>query len=112
MNISQRSIVLLSLPFSDIKTSKVRPAIVLSKTTYNKRHQDFIAVPLTTNLKKGKHDLLLKDADLEEGYLIADSKIKVDRIFSVRNDLVRMKIGKINNEAHNKIKKMLVDLID
>lgn len=112
MIVYQRNIVLLSFPFSDMKSSKVRPAIVLSKTAYNKTHQDFVAVPLTTNLKKGKYDLMLKDGDLEKGHLVADSKIKADRIFSVNNNLVRMEIGKINNTAHDKIKKVLADLID
>lgn len=112
MIVSQRNIVLLSFPFSDMKTSKVRPVIVISKNAYNKTHQDFIAVPLTTNLKKGKHDLLLKDKDLEKGHLIADSRIKVDRVFSISCELVRMKIGTINKTTHDKIKKILIDLIN
>ena len=111
MNIHQRDIVLLSFPFSDIKTSKVRPAIVISKNVYNKTHQDFIAVPLTTNLKRERYDLLLKVSSLDKGHLIADSKIKVDRVFSVSNGLVRMKIGTINKTTHDKIKKILTDLI-
>lgn len=112
MILYQRSIVLLSFPFSDMQSSKVRPVIILSKTAYNKTHQDFVAVPLTTNLKKGKYDLVLKGKDLEKGHLIADSKIKVDRIFSVNSNLVRMEIGKINKTIHDKIKKVLLDLID
>jgi len=112
MIILQRNIVLLSFPFSDMKASKVRPAIALSNNTYNKTHQDFLAVPLTTNLKKGRYDLLLTGKDLEKGHLIADSKIKVDRVFSVSNDLARMKIGRINKMTHDKIKKILIDLID
>ncbi len=111
MNVFQRDVVLLSFPFSDMKASKVRPAIVISKNAYNKTHQDFIAVPLTTNLKKERYDLLLKDNDLDKGHLITDSKVKVDRVFSVSNELVRMKIGTINKTTHDKIKKILIDLI-
>ncbi|MDG7043262.1 MAG: type II toxin-antitoxin system PemK/MazF family toxin, partial [Nitrososphaerota archaeon] len=45
--LSQRDIVLLSFPFSDLKSSKVRPAIVMSNDGYNRSSEDFIAVPIT-----------------------------------------------------------------
>ena len=48
--ISQRDIVLISFPFSDLKSSKVRPVLVLSHDKYNRKFEDFIAVPLT-NIK-------------------------------------------------------------
>ena len=48
--ILQRDIVLLTFPFSDLKSSKIRPAIVLSNDEYNSQFEDFVAVPLTSNL--------------------------------------------------------------
>jgi len=109
--ISQRDIVLLSFPFSDLKSSKVRPAIVLSKTSYNKKHEDFVAVPLTTNLRKDQYSLVLTDKELESGHLIVDSRVKVDRIFSVSKKLARIKIGKIRQDSFMKIKDVLLDLL-
>ena len=110
--ISQRDIVLLSFPFSDLKSSKVRPALVLSNNEYNRKFEDFIAVPLTTNLKLREYTILVTNKDLESGKLIVDSNIKIDRIFSVSKNLVRMNIGRINKETFNKIKKMIVELIE
>ena len=110
--ISQRDIVLLSFPFSDLKSSKVRPALVLSNNEYNRKFEDFIAVPLTTNLKLREYTILVTNKDLESGKLIVDSNIKIDRIFSVSKNLVRMNIGRINKETYNKIKKMIVELIE
>ena len=109
--ISQRDIVLLSFPFSDLKSSKVRPALVLSNDSYNKKFEDFIAVPLTTNLKSRDYSLLITDKNLEHGRLIVDSNIKVDRIFSASKRLVRANIGKINKETHGKVTKILGELI-
>lgn len=109
--ISQRDIVLLTFPFSDLKSSKVRPAIVLSNNRYNRKSLDFVAVPLTSNLKLKEYVILLTNEDLEKGRLITDSKIKVDRIFSVEQKLVRMIIGRIKNDMHNKIKQILIELI-
>ncbi len=39
--ISQRDVVLLKFPFSDLRSSKVRPALVLSNDDYNSRFEDF-----------------------------------------------------------------------
>jgi mRNA interferase MazF len=110
--ISQRDIVLLSFPFSDLKSSKVRSALVLSNNEYNRKFEDFIAVPLTTNLKSREYAVLVTSKDLESGRLVVDSNIKIDRIFSVSKKLVRMNIGRINKETYNKIKKMIVELIE
>lgn len=110
--ISQREIVLLSFPFSDLQSSKVRPVIVLSNDGYNRRSEDIIAIPLTSNLKLRDYAILITNKQLESGRLIVDSKAKVDRIFSVSQSLIRMKIGRINREAHTRIRSVLFELLD
>ena len=103
--------MLLSFPFSDLKTSKVRPAIVLSNDRYNRRSEDFVAVPLTSNLTFRDYALLITNGDLESDRLIVESKAKVDRIFSVSQKLVRMKIGRVNSEVHTKIRTIILELL-
>ena len=110
--ISQRDIVLLKFPFSDLKSSKIRPAIVLSNDDYNSRFEDFVAVPLTTNLQLREYTILITSDELETGRLIAESKVKVDKIFSVSKKLVRIKVGRLKQETYAKIKSMLLDLIE
>jgi len=109
--ISQRDVVLLSFPFSNLQTSKVRPAIVLSNNGYNRRSEDFIAVPLTSNLKLRDYAISVTNRELERGKLIVDSKAKVDRVFSVSQRLVRMKIGRVKTEVHERITEILSNLI-
>ncbi len=110
--IFQRDIVLLTFPFSDLKSSKVRPAIVLSNNKYNRRSEDFVAVPLTSNLRLRDYVILVTNNELETGNLIVDSKVKVDRVFSVSQRLVRMKIGRIKAEVHERITDMLFQLLN
>lgn len=109
--ISQREIVLLSFPFSDLRASKVRPAIVISNDRYNNKFEDIIAVPLTTNLKFRDYAFVITSKDLERGKLIRESSVKVDRIFSVDKKLVRMTIGRVNRNVHRKIKRIINGLI-
>ena len=108
---SQRDLVLVSFPFSDLKSSKVRPVIVISNDEYNKKSEDIVVVPITTKLKTRQYELLISNKDLESGKLIKDSKIKVDRILSISKKLVRMKIGKVQKEVHGKIKEILFKLL-
>jgi mRNA interferase MazF len=109
--IFQRDIVLLTFPFFNLESSKVRPAIVLSNDKYNRRSEDFVAVPLTSDLKLRDYAILVTNNELESGNLIVDSKVKVDRVFSVSQRLVRMKIGRIKAEVHEKITRMLFELL-
>jgi mRNA interferase MazF len=109
--ISQRDIVLLSFPFSDLQTSKVRPAVVLSKDSCNRRSDDIVAVPLTSNLKVRGYTVLITNDELESGRLVADSKAKVDRIFSVSQSLVRMTVGRVNPETHQNLVRILEGLV-
>ncbi len=83
----------------------------MSHDKYNRRSEDFVAVPLTTNLKIRDYAISVTNKELESGKLIVDSKAKVDRVFSVSQRLVRMKIGKIKTEVHKEIARMLFELI-
>lgn len=109
--ISQREIVLVSFPFSDLQASKVRPAVVMSKDSYNSRSKDLIAIPLTSNLKAKGYTLLVTNKELESGRLVVDSKAKVDRIFSVNQSLVRMTVGRVRTETHRSLVRILVGLV-
>jgi mRNA interferase MazF len=109
--ISQRDIVLLTFPFSDLRSVKVRPAIVLSNNQYNRNSEDFIAVPLTSNLRPTNYSILITNNELERGNLIVNSRVKVDRVFSVSQRLVRMKIGIIRTGVHRSITAILMGLV-
>lgn len=60
MNYSKGDVVLLPYPFTDLKTTKVRPAVVIA--TQDGRYSDVFVVPLTSrtgNLNIG--EFVLKD---------------------------------------------------
>jgi mRNA interferase MazF len=108
---SQRDIVLILFPFSNLNAAKVRPVVVMSNDNYNKKSNDFIAVPLTSNLKLRDHVLLISKREMESGLLIVDSNAKVDRVFSLQQSLIKMKIGHIKKEAYKKLKNMLINIL-
>lgn len=107
----QRDIVLLNFPFSNLKKSKVRPVVILSNDKHNKKSDDVVVIPLTSNLQQTDYDMLITNNNLEKGNLIVDSRIKIDRIFSVDKKLVKMNIGKIDKQTFSKIKTILSGLV-
>lgn len=85
--------------------------MVLSNDGYNRSSEDFIAVPLTSNLKVKDYTLLITNRELESGRLIVKSKAKVDRVFSVSQSLVRMKVGRLRAKTYAKIVSILLGIV-
>ncbi len=104
MIFQQKELVLLPYPFSDQGGSKVRPAIIVSNDNFNKRCEDCVLVPLTTVIKDEPFSLMLNQDNLESGKLLKQSRIRIDKIFTIRKGLIIMKIGKINDKTIEKIK--------
>ena len=104
MIFQQKELVLLPYPFSNQEGSKVRPAIIVSNDNFNKRGEDCVMVPLTTLIKDEPFSLMLNQDNLESGKLLKQSRIRIDKIFTIRKGLIIMKIGKINDKTIEKIK--------
>ena len=104
MIFQQKELVLLPYPFSDQAGSKVRPAVIVSNDFFNKRCEDCIMAPLTTVIKDKPFSLIISQDSLESGKLLKQSRIRIDKVFTINKNLIIMKIGKINNEMLVKIK--------
>jgi len=52
-----------------------------------------------------------RNADLETGKLIVDSKIKPDKVFSTSRQLIRLNIGKVKSAIHDKVIGSLSEII-
>ncbi len=104
MNINQKDIVLLPYPFTDLQGAKVRPALVVSNDALNRKSEDCILVPLTTVLKEEPYSIIITPADLSFGKLIQQSRIRVDKIFSVQKRLIITRIGTLKEDIFEKVK--------
>lgn len=109
--VSQRDVVLIKFPFSDRKDSKPRPVIVISNDNYNKKFDDFIAIPMTSRLVSRDHTMLITNKEMEEGKLVVDSLVKIDKISSLHQELIIYHIGRIKKQTYNELKKSLLNLI-
>lgn len=111
MNTTQRDIILFPFPYTNFSKTKIRPAIILSNDKYNSSSEDLLIVAITSVIKNEPYSIIINNGNLEKGSLIKKSRIKSDHIFTVDKNLIRKKIGKINNKTFSQIKKEILKLI-
>jgi mRNA interferase MazF len=107
----QGEIVIVPFPFSDLSSIKQRPVLVLSKNTDNEKSEDIITCGITSNIKDSKYSVLIKNEDLTEGKVPKISRIKVDKLFTISQDIAKKKVGRINKETFEKVKSEFVKLV-
>jgi mRNA interferase MazF len=93
MTCSRNDVVLLPIPFTDLSSSKVRPAVVVGHGTWP---GDLFVVPVTSQL--GNADLILNH--WSEAGLNVPSGIK-GQICTVEERLVRKVVGRIHTDDRN-----------
>ena len=99
-------VVLLRFPFTDGKTYKRRPALIVND--YN--DGDIIVCRITSQIYKTKNDVYL-DKWKESG-LKLPSVIRVHKLATLEKNLVEIVMGHIDNLAKEKIQKIITRLTD
>ena len=99
-------IVLVSFPFTDLSSSKRRPALVVSPDSFNEEMQDVVLVALTSNLS-GHDQIEIEPRDCVGGILPKLSAVKPTKMFTIHSDLVIRRICAVRPE---KLAKILVEI--
>ena len=107
----QGEIIIVPFPFSDLSSIKQRPVLVLSRSKDNMDSDDIITCGLTSNLKNSKYSVLITNNDLEKGQIPKDSRIKVDKLFTIDKNIVKKKVALLKKDVFNQVKKEFVNLV-
>ncbi len=91
----QGEVILVPFPFTNLKTFKQRPVLVLSNAEANRFSADFICCGITSNIQNSDHSVIIDDMDMESGHLPKPSRIKVNVIFTLEKSLAIKSLGKI-----------------
>ena len=112
INIEQRHVILVPFPFSDLSSSKKRPAFVVSNNSFNKRSEDVICCLITSNPKDREHVVNITNKNMESGFLEFDSKVKPYRLFTLSKNIIYRILGKLNKEKSRLIANEVKTLVD
>ena len=98
-----RDIYLVEFPFSNISSTKKRPALLVS----NLKGENDIFIQISTKEKLTKdYQISLLKTD-SEGEVKFDSYINCDMIFTLHKDLIIRKIGSISDEKSKEVENTL-----
>ena len=94
--VSQRDIVLIPFPHTNLKEFQMRPALVLSRKQYNINNNDFICCALTSDPKKFYYGIPISNKDLDFGNLNFESVIIPSKVFTSHKSSIIKRLGRIN----------------
>jgi mRNA interferase MazF len=106
-------VVLLPFPFTDQTTSKQRPAVVISSDWFNQNRKDVIVVAITSQVppKLKEDELMLSPTEQSQAGLPKKSIVKVTKVVTIDQTLVKKKLGVFSKKTIKKMKKLLMKLI-
>jgi mRNA interferase MazF len=91
-------VVVVPFPFTDLTTSKQRPALVVSPDSLNLSTQDVMIAALTSHVTggPGPFDLVVSGQELAAAGLMKPSVIKLGKLVTIHGGLIRKKIGALS----------------
>ena len=110
MNCNQGDVVLLHFPYTDLSSSKQRPALVLSSDSFNLGSRDVVCCLITTNPESDSFTVRITVDDVESGSLHFDSMVRPYRLFTADQKVVVKKLCRLKIEKFNKVIQKLTEL--
>jgi len=101
-------VVLVRFPFSDLSSSKLRPAVVLAHAG----GVDWVLCQVTSNPYGDAKAVALTANSFVSGGLLRDSFARPGKLFTASASIVVREAGKLTPEAHRAIVKSVVGLLE
>ena len=98
-------VVVVPFPFSDLKDSKRRPALVLASLDGD----DLILCQITSQHSRDRYAIPLRDSDFASGSLRQASYLRPNRLFTADRALILYRIGTVQTA---KLKKAIDHLTE
>jgi mRNA interferase MazF len=107
-------VVLIPFPFTDLSTVKQRPAVILSSTVFNQRRQDVILVAITSHVPEVlmSDEYLLDDSEQREAGLPKPSIVKVGKIVTLDQRLIRKQLGRMPETGRQQLIHIAMTIFD
>lgn len=98
MSYEPGEIVLVPFPYTDLTSKKTRPALVLSSRGHNDASPDVVVCGLTSRLGNSSFAVLISPSDVQ-GKLPTRSRVKVSKLLTIHQRLVRKRLGRLKPAA-------------
>jgi mRNA interferase MazF len=100
-------VVLVPFPFSDLSSSKVRPAVTLADVGRG----DWVLCQITSNPYGDPHAIPLTAAEFAAGGLLVPSVARPGKLFTASSSLIIRTVGELNDATFTKILDVVIQLL-
>ncbi|BAC88067.1 type II toxin-antitoxin system PemK/MazF family toxin [Gloeobacter violaceus] len=100
-------IILVAFPFSDLKTKKKRPAVVVSSSFYQTRYPDVILMAVTSQIQTPQYPGEVLIADWQAAGLLKASVTK-PVLATVETELIIRKLGQLASADQEAVRATLL----
>ncbi len=104
---TNRAIVLVSFPFSDLSQSKLRPAVVLACA----ERDDYILCQITSKPYGDNQAVIIEEDSFETGSLHLISYIRPGKLFTANSSIIQSQVGKLKEEPFQNIIEAVVKIL-
>src|SRR3989344_5009524 len=104
----QGDIVVVPFPFSNLKSVKQRPVLILSKSLDIQNSDNIITCGLTSHIKTERYSVIIDNSDLENGSIPKQSRIKIDKLFTLDKTIIKKKVARVNQKTFRQVKEELL----
>ena len=99
------SVVLISFPFTSLDASKKRPAVVVSRRSYQEATHDIVLAAVTSQVHDGPGDMALHH--WSEAGLLKPSWLRTGKLVTVHESLILRELGRLTPDDWNSTKEQL-----
>ena len=94
-------IILIPFPFTDLSATKQRPALIVSSNWFNHQSSDLIVMAITSQIPSqiSEVEYLLSPPDQMSSGLPRRSIIKLGKIVTINQNLIRKRLGKLPEQT-------------
>ena len=104
-------VVLVPFPFTSQTSSKKRPAVVVSRASYNQSRPDVVVMAITSQLRPGSHADEVWVKEWQAAGLLKPSVIKP--VFAtLEQNLVIRRLGVLKGEDQSDLRQAIVRLLN
>ena len=100
-------VVVAPFPYSDLTTSKKRPALVIAPL----EGDDVILCQITSQMKKDDYSISLQNADFQSGTLHQNSFVRPNRLFTAAARIVLYKAGDVKKPKMDEVVDKIIAII-
>lgn len=101
-------VVVLLFPFSNLRGSKKRPALVIAPL---QTHEDVILCMITSRLTTDHSAISIAAQDFDAGGLPRESNIRPNRLFTADAGLIVRKAGQLSSATMDQVAAVIIELV-